>query len=454
MLKPFDLRAVFEMQGSFWRPDTPSTNFPGRLIGHKHRIELVTAPSLTNIGDVTELPGGEARIDVLHGLTTSGPCTLFWLQSAAPKGLTDFDTDQSLSFREYRVALCVFGSHIPDSTRPVLRSVCCRYSGLSEWLPVRPQRSETEKHIVLIHAKDTPPVFDVCVRNLKARIRFDIIPYFTHRSTGEYHTRNDVQLLVEPSNPQSLEWFLDLAYRLENLFSLLLGVSICLRSVALDEDAAWVVQRVRYDPQKVHPMLWITCSAADLVRTLLLWLSTPAEFRSLENLIYGTMRNTSAFVETEFLSLAQAIESFHRLTDASTVAHPRCFRDILKSLQEETDHLCAGTKLAARLNESMQYANEPNFRMRIENLIARMNQEQQKQLLGDPKEFEQTLRQTRNNLTHPGITKKAKVLTKPKELFLFNQKLRAFLRLLMLMHVGFASHSVFEPVLYQAKRWH
>jgi len=43
---------------------------------------------------------------------------------------------------------------------------------------------------------------------------------------------------------------------------------------------------------------------------------------------------------------------------------------------------------------------------------------------------------------------------RPKELFLFNQKLHAFLRLLTLVYVGFPEDVVFEPVRYQSKKWH
>jgi hypothetical protein len=35
------------------------------------------------------------------------------------------------------------------------------------------------------------------------------------------------------------------------------------------------------------------------------WLTTSEDFRPVENLVYGAIRNTPLFVETEFLSLAQ-----------------------------------------------------------------------------------------------------------------------------------------------------
>ena len=64
-----------------------------------------------------------------------------------------------------------------------------------------------------------------------------------------------------------------------------------------------------------------------------------------------------------------------------------------------------------------------------------------------------TLRQTRNDFTHPGINKKSKVLASPKDIFLFNQKLHALLRLLLLVHIGLPANLVFEQVFRQATKW-
>ena len=44
-------------------------------------------------------------------------------------------------------------------------------------------------------------------------------------------------------------------------------------------------------------------------------------------------------------------------------------------------------------------------------------------------------------------------MTEAAELFLFNQKLHAFLRLLMLLYLGFPEEDIFEPVLYQSRKW-
>jgi hypothetical protein len=451
-----NLNTPFQVQGVFWLPRNPRETFGGLLVHSRSGTQLTTSPVLKAIEGLSALTGDEAYIDTLYGLTTEGPCTLFWLQSPSQNGLTDLRTGQSLNFRQFRVGLCAFGLHILSSSHPCLTSASFSYSGISEWIPRHPQISETSRALTFVHQRDTSPVFDVCSRDIKSRVSFDIVASIVHRSSGEYHTSNHNYLVIEPSEPRSIEWLWDLASRFENLFSLLLGTSVCLLSVGVKngDNAAWLIRRRKHRIKKTDPSVSITCDSLHLVRAVLLWLSTPDKFRSLENLIYGTIRNSPSFVETEFLSLAQAVESLHRLTDTSTITDPDSFKSVLESLQNEIGEMCGDAELATRLKESIEHANEPNFRTRVHGLLSRLGHGQCQQLLGDPLEFEQVLRQTRNYLTHPGIHRGSKVLTKTKELFLFNQKLHAFLRLLMLMHIGFAADEIFEPVARQSREWH
>jgi hypothetical protein len=85
--------------------------------------------------------------------------------------------------------------------------------------------------------------------------------------------------------------------------------------------------------------------------------------------------------------------------------------------------------------------------------MAKLSESARKRILRDPEEFERTLRQTRNFFTHPGTKKKGKVLDGAKEIFLFNQRMHAMLRLLILLHVGFSEGQVLDPVFQQLNKW-
>jgi hypothetical protein len=220
-----------------------------------------------------------------------------------------------------------------------------------------------------------------------------------------------------------------------------------------DGKEGWLVQRLRRKVETPDPESGMRCTASQLAHSIAAWLSMPPEFRPLENLIYGTIRNSSMFVETEFLSLAQGLESLHRLTDSRTLTDKMTFKTVLKTLLQSIRRVCQNSALADRMSDSIRYANEPSFKNRIEALVARVEPAHVSELLGDAKKFEQILRATRNFFTHPGIAQNSKVLTSSKDIFLFNQKLHSFLRLLMLLYVGFLEDTIFEAVRHQPKKW-
>lgn len=335
MAKSFRLRSQFDTQGVFWDPHVPSTTLTGRLARTSHGIELTSSPIIKKIGTALPAFGKPEYFNSLHGSTAEGPCTLFYVQSPAPSGLTDL-TGQSISFREYRVGLCVFGLHLPDVESPFAGSVTFRYTGLHEWIARPPHVSTTKEAFVVTHRTDLPAVFDLCSTAIGSRIRLEIDQEFSSRRSGEFETHHEARLLVEPAELRSLEWFLGVGYRLEHVFTLLLGTSVVLKGAEITSEGkmGWLVRKATHVAEKTDPSVWISCTDLQLIQAVLAWLGAPEEFRELENLVFGTLRQSSIFEQTRFLHLAQALESLHRLTDDATIVDRSAFGDILTRLPE------------------------------------------------------------------------------------------------------------------------
>jgi Apea-like HEPN/ApeA N-terminal domain 1 len=459
MSEKFKLRSQFDTHGVFWKPETPDEKFTGRLVRKGRDIELFSSPILKDVNALKEffqvLGSGGEWIHVLHGYAP-GPCTLLGLQSFGPSGHTDFEWDYSLDYSNFKVSACIFGLHTGDELEETLASARLSFSGLNNWLPFRPSVENNGEAFKLIYKKNLPPIVDVNSSAINSRVKVDVFPRLESKQSGEYESKHESCVMIEPDLPQSLSWFLELAYRFENFFSILLGTSVGLLSVAVKRDSktGWFVRRPRSRIRKADVRIWVRCDGVQLGTAILRWLDTLEAFRPFEALAYGTVRNSKLFVDTEFLSLAQAIESFHRVTEKTLLVDQPQFEDILASLQKSIAALCGDSHIASRLNESIQHANEPNFRVRITTLFSRVSKQNLERLIGDPVEFEQTLRQTRNFLTHPGSKKQSKVLTTARDIFLFNQKLHALLRLLVLIHLGFPEQLVIDPVEQQSSRWH
>jgi len=248
-----------------------------------------------------------------------------------------------------------------------------------------------------------------------------------------------------------------MAHRIENFFSLILGTSVCMEAVEIQisggDFCPLVKGRRMGKSEKRDVQAWVGSSWSHTSFALSTWLSTPEGFRTLENLVGGSLGSSQTAIETQFLGLAQAVESFHRLTDESTIMPEDAFRQVKTELNAFIGDKYKKTPIEQRLGEAVRFANEPSFRVRIERLLSRLSDEGVRNLLGDRVDFEQTLRQTRNYFTHPGTSKGRAVLVDPGEIFLFNQKLRALLRLLMLLNLDFTEREVLEKVTYQSRKW-
>jgi hypothetical protein len=395
--------------------------------------------------------------EALNGFTTKGNCTLVGLHELTGPGRFDGRTLQGVRLRLFRADHCVHNCHLASDDKPLLRSVECVFSAISAWLP-GVGRVQFAEESVSQHWPTSPcNVFDVCIPAHKTRVSLDVVPRGKFSAGGgRTSIRSEARFIIEPDVPQSLAWFWDIVHRIEGYLSLVLGTPVrpevfCIKTTE-SEEGYLVTGRKALKPRKWNRQLSINCDGSRLALTLSAWLSSPPEFRPVENL-YAMLRTGSLFVETEFLALAQALESFHRLSKVDTLVPSADFDEILEELNKTIEGRCKSPALAGRLREAIQFANGPNFKVRIEQLMGRVSADQIRQLLGDPVEFEETLRRTRNARTHPGIKKQARALTDAGDLFLFNQKLYAFLRLLMLLNIGFAEGEAFAQVLYQSRRY-
>jgi hypothetical protein len=259
-------------------------------------------------------------------------------------------------------------------------------------------------------------------------------------------------LVIEPAQRDSFRSIFDALFQYENLFSLLLGTSSRLITMCLtgdNGDDGWVIARGRRKFERHDSQAWIPIDSAQLTNALVTWIGCEA-LRPVEDLFFSV--SGGMFVETDFLYLAQAVESFHRLTDPAKLVDVPTFKRIQKYLVSLTK---ANTQdpLTTRLIDSIRHADEPAFQNSIRSLLGHLSEEHVRAIAGDPVVFEKMLRHTRNHFTHPGIKKKECVMTAVEEVFLFNQRMRAFLRLLLLINIGLSEDIVFPAVSYQVRKW-
>lgn len=422
MADRFDIKSNFETDGCFWEPRTPDQSFSAHLSANEKRVELSRAAERVEMERLFSRSEDEITLQILHGDTLLGRCTLIGLQRVGGSGSANLSTSTILRALRFRINLCILGLHLTNESALEIPWAKFSYAGLEGWLRSDAQISITNTGVLISHPRNSRPLLDFSLVSTRTRIQLQVASNLQFSPLGGTHSASAEPLIVlEPSTPTSVERLLDSACRLENFFSLWMGTSVRLRTVWLknsSKDDGWAIRRTLLDAPAEEPdtQARIQADAPQLAGAIIAWMTTPEDFRPVENLVYGVIRNTPLFVETEFLSLAQAVESFHRLTDTNA-------------------------------------AVQQIFRDRMDSLLSRIRTDHAETLLGDLPVFERTLRHTRNFLTHPGIRRQPEVLTDTKQLFLFNQKLKAFLRLLLLLNLGVSEDVAFEPVRYQSQQW-
>lgn len=319
------LDSKFSLVSAFWEPGFHGNPLTGTLINDDAGLTFTTSPKYgyrVRVGSLAELmrlseSGAVPRIAFMHGFSSDGICTLCQLTEIAHPGLHDTSSGHWIEANSYRASLFVGGMHLSGLEDKVLTSARFTYTGLGEWLPGPLNESWETDHILLKIPLEERVVFELGVLGLQVhaslRVHSEII---STEVDGGRLTRPVAFVEIESREPESLNWYLSVGNRIENFFSLLLGASVAMETMFIykGEDSGHIVTKRKRVVEKLGAFGCVRCTTSQLAHGMATWLSQPEEFRSVENLALGVLRKGDLFYETEFLSLTQALEGFHRVS--------------------------------------------------------------------------------------------------------------------------------------------
>jgi hypothetical protein len=414
------LDSRFSVIGAFWKPKSPDSIMTGTLVSDENAIEFTTAPSYERDPKPSAGMFGDpdiTMIPALHGFTESGNSTLCQLVEGRGPNSMNFSLRQSITSRAFRVLALVEGMHINGIDDTCLTSAKFSFSGLSEFFPSAFSEKHEMDRIVVTIPLEPREILDFTVCEPRTRITVRAVPEITSGETDLSRlSKSVVSIEAQLPHPESLDSYRRIAGRLENLFSLLTGGSVALETLFVyrgDESAHLVTKR---PGPRTHfdRMQTVFCSPTELASAIATWLCLPPKFEAVESLSLEVVRKSKLFVETEFLAVAQALEGFHRATTGKD------------------------SMLAKRIEELCGAISGPT--------LAKM--------MIDPPNFTSNVVVTRNYFTHAGSDEKpTKKPLKGKDLFLLNQKMRALLRGVMLLHLGLPEAKMADVLARQATKW-
>lgn len=159
---------------------------------------------------------------------------------------------------------------------------------------------------------------------------------------------------------------------------------------------------------------------------------------------FGTVYNTQAYLEQQFLSLVQALETYHRriMVDRNLPEeeHQRRKREILDAVPEEHRNW---------LEDKLKYSHEPSLRRRLMEIFDR-HSEGVASAVGDSrkdrKAFIHKVWLNRNYRTHHDKDLESQAV-RGEDLYRLNQKLKLLLEVCLMGEIGFEPDKVRELVL-------
>lgn len=463
MARERQLKSNFKGEGVFWDPRTPDQSFPGTLIFDPAQgIELQAAAAAAH---PSQMFGGneDPEATILHGQVQGrGACTILFPHVI--KTESSFGLGGVIQSRHFRAHSAVFGELLDSPDAPIVEEMRVEFAYLDEWLgSVRVQMNKSEdieEPFVVTFPYRRHSFLSSSVQAIDATVEVYKTLNWQNDMLGNFRGSYPAIVAVKSTEKHSIDWCLRVLWRLQNLFSLIFGFSTTPVEVTLISGSKPVTPiellfRVneRATSGKRDPSTSLQFTEQQLSNTVQKWFGTSPEFRRVEDLLLGTYYSANTYVESEFLSLAQGIESFHRVTRLRTLVDGKIFQSALEFVDKLLENSPVPEVLREKFREVLQFANDLSFQTRIDELLESLSNPQAQQIVGDKETFSRTLKQTRNYLTHPGIKKKGCVLDSPAELYRFNRRLQAILRILVLAHVGVDLDITAPPAYEQVRAW-
>lgn len=459
------LDSKFSSVAAFWKPDSPDEVMTGTLTVNDDGIRFVTSPEYFR-GKQVQLPNPSQwnsdsipRSDVLHGFFEGQNCTLLSLMEVEHPGLTSYKEEpQSVVSSAHRASIFVSGMRTGSMDDRCLDSARYTFSSLSQFVNV-PFTEKWGNGLITIEIQsEQKPLLDCSVLESHVHVELKACQTLTTDEEKEARLTKTVAMVeVTPPEAESLSWFIGIGSRLENLFSLLAGTSLAMETFFIyrEDKSGAVIRKQRAFVERYKILDSLRHSNSQLAHAISSWLSESEGFREIENLLLGVLRKGKLFVETEFLSLAQALEGFHRATGGDESKMDKAsFKALRREIERFLEEQKVDDETAKKVNAAVAYCNQTSFRSRLKELCGCISQSTLGDMKIDPDVFAASVMNTRNFFTHAGgSSDEKKEPLRGGELFLLNQKMRALLRGVFLLHLGFPEPQFKDLIVREATKW-
>jgi hypothetical protein len=165
------------------------------------------------------------------------------------------------------------------------------------------------------------------------------------------------------------------------------------------------------------------------------WFENANSLKPMYDLYFGTIHSSNMYVDHKFLSLMQALETYHRRilggNELSENDHSRRISEILTAIPEQYRQW---------LEEKLKYSNELSLRKRMKELISKYS-DVMSLYISNLTNFKNKIVDTRNYMTHYDLSLKDKA-SNDTDLWKLAKKLEILVEVCLLSEIGFTNTQI------------
>ncbi|AZE12647.1 hypothetical protein C4K10_4381 [Pseudomonas chlororaphis subsp. aureofaciens] len=429
--------------GEFWLPETPEDKYPGVLtILDGGEIELeITANKLPLIKEDKIEVGRVVGLLEKVGVVTLEKC--FFKQRNVSFGAP--------ATSKLRVNKAFFGVICDNQEQILFSELNFHLDGLDDWISstgIKVSYSEDYKSATITYEP-----MEQITATLDSGECIAIGFRYTLPSTSsitEATITHSAYLAIKSKNPEPIEHFIKIAYKITNLLCFATAETLSIRDaeaklseISCDDGKPFSVklyyQSLPFSKNKFKAsrleILFNYKNVAhrweDLLRS---WFDLYETIAPSLNLYFSNQNGTHKYLDSKFLFLAQAAETLSRRTNNALQMKPEIFQDLQNTLLSACppDHI-------KWLEGRIKHGNEINLSQRLKSLI-----EPFKSKLGNSRQVTSLLRKivdTRNYLTHYDESKKS-TMDDPLKLWNLCRKLELIIELNILTLLDFNTDDI------------
>lgn len=435
----------FEYTGLWWLPETPEKQICGTLRftpGEGSVLDLIGSFK----GAKTTIVWGYEEI-ILGCLSNKGNVTLYKCRNAG----TSYSAP-GFQISSFYAGVVFIGAHFQKSEDIKFKSIDVHYSHLDEWtnIPGFDIQGSFDEEVVIKYKLPEP---------IKASINEDCEIYILIRAEGPFHhviqkeanIKQKTYIRIKTSEEKSFREYEEMMYQIQNFLSL--GVwapvhPLTIEGIAEANEKVEIFYELLDIPKTSKTllpdnMLFTFKDISDKFDVFLRnWFeqAKPSELKPTHDLYFGTLYLPLMYREHHFLSLAQAIESFHRRKYGGKYLPDEDYKEIHDGLVDAIpDGVKGGFKES--LENKLKHGNEFSLRKRLKEIFNEYQHEIPNVFIKNKGTFIDKVADTRNYLTHYDKDLKERAAS-GIDIFHLTHELKMLLEVCLMRELGFSSEEI------------